>query len=91
MLFIFFKIKNVSFICWVFFYYKYNFRKKKLIVFVDFEIREKEDMQFVYIINIDIQDNYEEVIIGVFLISDLVIMVGFYKDFLWFFICVFYF
>lgn len=68
-----------------FFYYKYNFRKKKLIVFVDFEIREKEDMQFVYIINIDIQDNYEEVIIGVFLISDLVIMVGFYKDFLWFF------
>lgn len=74
-----------------FFYYKYNFRKKKLIVFVDFEIREKEDMQFVYIINIDIQDNYEEVIIGVFLISDLVIMVGFYKDFLWFFICVFYF
>lgn len=68
-----------------FFYHKHNSRKKKLIVFVDFETREKEDMQPAHIINIDIQDNHEEATIGAFLISDLATMVGFYKDFSWFF------
>lgn len=92
MLFIFLKIKNASFICWFFFFYhKHNSRKKKLIVFVDFETREKEDMQPAHIINIDIQDNHEEATIGAFLISDLATMVGFYKDFSWFFICVLHF
>lgn len=91
MLFIFLKIKNACFICWFFFYHKHNSRKKKLIVFVDFETREKEDMQPAHIINIDIQDNHEEATIGAFLISDLATMVGFYKDFSWFFICVLHF
>lgn len=69
----------------VFFYHKHNSRKKKkLNVFVDFETREKEDMQPAHIINIDIQDNHEEATIGAFLISDLATMVG-YKDFSWFF------
>jgi hypothetical protein len=45
------------------------------LVLVDFETREKEDMQPAHIINIDIQDNHEEATIGAFLISDLVTMV----------------
>lgn len=59
--------------------------------FVDFETREKEDMQPAHIINIDIQDNHEEATIGAFLISDLATMVGCYKDFSWLSTCALHF
>lgn len=42
----------------------------------DMESREKDDMNPVHIINIDIQDNHEEATIGAFLICDLVSMLS---------------
>ncbi|CAG2200369.1 RNA polymerase II subunit A C-terminal domain phosphatase SSU72-like [Mytilus galloprovincialis] len=42
----------------------------------DMETREKDDMNPVHIINIDIQDNHEEATIGAFLICDLVSMLS---------------
>ncbi|XP_063409578.1 RNA polymerase II subunit A C-terminal domain phosphatase SSU72-like [Mytilus trossulus] len=42
----------------------------------DMKTREKDDMNPVHIINIDIQDNHEEATIGAFLICDLVSMLS---------------
>ncbi len=53
-----------------------HFIKIYLFSFVELENREKEDVQPVHVINIDIQDNHEEATIGAFMICDLCIVVS---------------
>lgn len=46
----------------------------------DLNFREQEICQFVYVVNVDIQDNYEEVILGVFFICEFCQCIQYMED-----------